>query len=57
MSKLNLSSYGVEELNQQEMVAVEGGKWALFGKNKLGNSKWFTVNLLGIPLAIGYEIK
>jgi hypothetical protein len=25
MSKLNLSSYGVEELNQQEMLNVEGG--------------------------------
>jgi hypothetical protein len=24
-SKLNLSSYGVEELNQQEMLNVEGG--------------------------------
>jgi hypothetical protein len=55
MKNLDLNAYGVSEMNQQEMQKVEGGKWAIFGKNPFGDSGWGSINLLGIPLLIYYE--
>ncbi len=55
MKNFDLKNYGVQEMNTVEMKEIDGG-WELFGENQIGKSgKWYTVNVLGIPVMIAYR--
>lgn len=57
MKSFDLNAYGVQEMTAQEMTSLNGG-WKCFGRNDLGgdpNKGLYTVNILWIPVAIGYR--
>ena len=51
MNTLNLSTFRVVELSNEALNNVEGG-WEMLGKNQLGDSNWFTINIFWVPILL-----